>query len=277
MLYDNPFRSHTDKVELLTAAGIAAPAEWTTVRNRFAAFTEHPGSRAQQSLTDAIVNGTDADTGTLYALALAEASADPPTRAAVRNQVEAAVLTRLRELYRPSAVSNYLQAADTFDAIAAKLTAAAKAVNITADAETIVNANDKQRTAWTSALLAARELDATVPLLTAAAHLAGLTVNTVEATFALTIDPGNTTRRAAWTAHDTASGRCGKWAALLAAGCTIRAHRQLDAFEPYRRPAPMQEQWETVGRGRHRRVMVDPEEQQPEPPAAKRGPKLQVL
>lgn len=279
MLYANPLYTHKTSVATLTSVGIEPPAEWLELAARFSDFAELPGDAALGLLTDAIVNGTKADTGTLWALAIAESQNNPQSTAAVRNHVQAAVVRRLHELYAQSAMTNFTKVCDMFDAAAKRLTAAAKVVDIDSDAERVVNADDKVRTAWSDALMAARELDKLVAVLAAAAELAGANVRTPEALFALTIDPGTVKRRTAWEAHDSEPGRCGKWNALLAAGCTIRAHRKLDTLQPYRRPQPMQEKWVQLSRGTHQRVMVDPEEQQHDEPApdAKRTTKVQML
>lgn len=260
-LYSNHFHNHVDAIRRLADAGITPPAEWQKLANRWSAFREHSGDTARAKLTNAIVEGSKADIDVLYALAIAETLSNPTAKAAVRNGIEAAVLRRMRDLYAPHAEANYTQVADLFDSAATKLTDAAELVDVEAAADTIVTASDQVRTAWSDALLAARELDAAVPLLVAAASLAGQNVTGAEALLSLTFNPGAAKRRLVWQAHDAEPGRCGRWSAMLAAGCTIRANRNLTEVEPYRRPKPLEERHIKTGRGSYTRVIVDPEEE----------------
>lgn len=272
LLHQNPFRTHIDAIRTLADAGIRPPAEWQTLADRWDDFTTISGHTASTKLTDAIVNGGKADIDTLYALSLAETLATAPARAEIRNRIEAATLRKLRAIYQPHAIPNFNKAADIFDSAANRLTAASKLADAEADADTIVNADDTVRAAWSDALIAARQIDAALLVLVAAAGLAGLTINSPESMIALTVNTGTVKRRQVWAAYES-TGRCGRWSALLAAGCTIQANRDIDNFEMYLRPLPMETKHIATGRGSYRRVVVDPEEpgtdvNTPKPPIA---------
>lgn len=256
-MYGNPFRDHVTAVRTLDAAGIPAPKAWTELHTRFTADTPS----ALDRYCDAVVTGDrKADLTVLRALALGETAAAPTHRATVDNALRAHVLRALRALYRPAQFENYTVAATLFDGAATAFTAAAGRIDPEAAAEELITAPEPQRQAWTAALLAAHNLDATLPVLAAAADLAGVPIRTPEATIALTVDATGVHRRRLWESWDSVGHRCGRWSALLAAGATLRALPDLANFQSYRRPEPMQEQWVSVGRGASQRRVVDPED-----------------
>lgn len=257
----DPYTAHTKAVAALTAAGITPPVDWLALRDRFAAHVDAADSMVGR-LTAAVLDGaSDADLTALRAGALAETQATPQESATVTNVLRTAVVRRLRDLYAPHAEPNYLAVATLFDAQADKFTRAAAIVDPESDPADLITADVKTRTAWTDASLAAVELDRLVPVLQSAADLAGTSTDRPETLFALIADPGEVHRRTAWEAFNTSGGRCGRWAALLAAGITLRACNPLAALAPYRQPKPLEERWEPVTRGQYRRIVVDPEDQ----------------
>jgi hypothetical protein len=169
--------------------------------------------------------------------ALAEATALPPAEAEVNNNVQGAVLARLRGIYSPHAKGNYQQLADQFTTTADRLTDAMTVCDPDASPEDIVNATAKVRTAWSEAQQLALQLTAQMPALHAAANLAGITVNTPEQLLALVVHADGAHRRRVWEAWDTTDGRTGRWGARIRLGSTIRA-ANLDHLEPTRNPDP---------------------------------------
>src|SRR5262249_22528557 len=88
---------------------------------------------------------------------------------------------------------------------------------------------------------------------------------------ALSVNVTDQHRRRVWEAWESTGG-CGRWSALHAAGLAIRAlpADQLDAFEPYRSPKPLQEQLVPISpMGTYENVVVDPEDPQLPPELAK--------
>jgi hypothetical protein len=89
------------------------------------------------------------------------------------------------------------------------------------------------------------------------------------AVFGLTVDAGELHRRRAFEAFDTEGGRTGRFGPLCSLGARLRA-ADLDAYEPYRRPAPLvHRQRQIAGRpiGYVENVTTDPEDQRPAVPA----------
>lgn len=267
-VFTNPYREHVDAVERLAAVGVHPPQPWQELRARWA-DTDIVTESAVDRYADAIVTGAAEDLATLHTLALAEAAATPQSRAAITGAVQQRVLRKLRTIYAANADSNYRKVAALFDKAAATFGKCAAVVDPETDAADLVQADDRTRKAWVDALLAARELDALLPVLASAAALAGARTGSAEAKLALSVDTRGLHRRAVWTAFDS-SGRCGRWSAI-AAITQIRALPDLAELEPYRRAVPMQEKHLKVGRGMYRKVVVDPEDEPAEPAADRRG------
>jgi hypothetical protein len=80
---------------------------------------------------------------------------------------------------------------------------------------------------------------------------------------ALTVDPSSLHRRKVWECWETTEGRCGRWSALAALGARLRA-ADLDGFEAYRRPKPMEVKQIRVGPGIWQVLQVDPEDAEAE-------------
>jgi hypothetical protein len=159
----------------------------------------------------------------LHALALAE-TVDAMTQDKVDNAVSAAVERRLFELYAKVAQANYASAARQFDAIAKQFTdAAATAIDVEADASTVIDKPDAVRSAYLEAEVFAHRLSALIELLIAAAELADVRIDGVEGTLPLCVDPGSLHRRRIWECWETTTGRTGRWGA----GETRRTHQSL--------------------------------------------------
>ena len=259
-MYENYFADHVDAVQRLADAGIAPPKAWSDLLRRYQEFAEMTPGGCAQRIVDAVLTGKQtADMPMQYVLAIAEADATPTAIAAVRNRVQSAVLAQLRGAYASAAAANYTKAAALFNAAATTFTASAEAVDVEAVAEEVLNTHDEQRQAWAAAPVQARELDQLLEVLALAAELAGHHIVN-DSQYTLVVDDAGVPRREAWAAWDTNAGRCGRWSALLAVGCQLRTHPDLDTFAPAPRPAPMEERWVTESRGVFIRELVDPEE-----------------
>ena len=258
-MYENYFADHVDAVQRLDHAGIAPPKLWTELHARYEAFAEMTPGGCGERLVDAVLSGKQtADMPALYALAIAEAEVHPTGIAAVRNRVRDATLAQLRGAYASAAATNVTKAGAAFNAAATTFAAAHDAVGVESDAEEVLHGDEQARQAWADAPVLARELDQLLDVLVLAGSLAGHHIST-DAQFSLVVDATGVPRRTAWQAWDAEGGRCGRWSALLATGCQLRAHPDLDTFAPDPRPAPMEERWHATGRGQFTRELVDPE------------------
>ena len=173
----------------------------------------------------------------LRADALAETSAMPTAHAEVTAAIRAAVLTSLREYYQPHAVANYASAADYYDGLAQKFTAAADLVDPETDAAAMVDEPEKLRRAWSSAEQLAHRLTAALAGLSAAASLAGVPIDQ-EHLIALTIDVTGCHRRKVWSAWET-EGTTHRTLGCAARGRCHAARRSTStSCEPYRTAPP---------------------------------------
>jgi hypothetical protein len=180
----------------------------------------------------------------------------------------------MRQIYSTIAVDSYRKVAAEFDCAATKFSTAAGKCDPGADGASVVGLPDATRTAWMDAARHAAALDRLTPVLHAAAQLAGAPATARRdqggkdaALLPLVCDPGTAHRRRVWEAW-TAQGRTGRWGPLLALGVTIRALPELDGFQTYRTPAPMQTRTISTGRGMSTEATFDPEDpdyQEPEP------------
>lgn len=297
-LHRNPQAGFETRLRHVASAGIALPSEMEQLRERLKAFQRATdGNPMRKRLAAAVVaDDPAADLELWWAAALAEAAANPPLIADLREYVRLHTNRRIREVYAEVAEPTYLAIGAQFDKAAASLTAAAALVDIEAPAEAVVDANDKQRKAWKDAATAATQLGRLLPSLKAAAVLAEVCDDDAESDLPLCVDPGELHRREVWSAWETelreaqaertaannlpftkpeplTRSRTGRWGALLRLGATLRACPP-DAFTPYRRPARLEERTVTID-GRNQRITVDPEDPdyqppQPNPPASPR-------
>lgn len=264
MQYDD----HVSMVLDATVPGVVGPpGEWAELRQRFDGFAGMTGTAADR-LTAAVIAG-DTDVFELRTLALAEAAAaaQPTAMAKVTNTVKAAVGERLQHIYQQHAEGIYDKIADTFDATARKFIAAADQVDPEAAADEVVGANTKVRNAWSEAPALAAELDRLLPALVASARLCGMSGHDALLPLPLTVSTEGHHRRVVWTAWDS-DGRCGRWSAIVASGVQLRAARDPQSVQDYRRPKPFIERIETRD-GTDWVVWDDPEDEgyvEPEPP-----------
>lgn len=259
----DPLNTHLACVETLHSNGVEAPREWLELRGRLVNFiaAEKP---CTCRLAEEIVTPSGADLDLLRAAALAEQT---PSTADVNNVVRAAVHTRLAELYAPQhAGRSYRAAADKFNDIAKKFTACADLVDVDGNSDTIVGEHEKVRRAWLDGAVHARALTDWLPVLCAAAELAGavgvsaLTEDADPLRLALVCDAGRAHRRKVWTAWAVTGGRTGRWGALHTLGVKLRAHPHPDRLDEYRRPLPLQGRWVPAKHGGHEQLWVDPED-----------------
>ncbi len=259
-----PMTRHVNLVKKV-ATVVEPPPDWTTLLDRFTTFTTMTGS-AGDRLAAAVIDGDDT-VPELRTLALAEAAgeAKPTIAAAVINRVRADVLPKLEAIIAEHSDAIFNAVADGFDAIAEQFTAAAKLADPEADAETMVTANAKQRSAWSEAPVLAAQLDEIIPAVQAAAKLCGADGPDTLTLLPLVLDPDGCHRRVVWEAFNS-TGRAGRWSAIAAAGIPIRCHRDPASIAPYRLAKPFEQRAETRN-GEHRTYWVDPEDDDyaPEP------------
>lgn len=254
----NALRELTEAADTLAAAGATIPDTYTRIHDRWNSYCELTYNHTTR-LAAAVTNPDDpADLDTLRALALAE-RAGARDEADLDTDIRAAVYLALAEAYEPVAAQNYKTIAARFDTLATAFTKAAAQCDPEAPAEQMVTAGDKARKAWTDVQLHTHELDTHLHLLRMAAQLAGQRITPPDGLLALTCDTTGHHRRRVWEAWDTTTGRTTRWGALHAAGVTIRAV-DLDEYEHYRRPAPMEVRYVRDSHG-HRPVQHDPEDE----------------
>jgi len=258
MLGQHPLDLLREQINTVAAAGGTVPDTYTTINQRWSRYL-NIGHDTSALLADAITTpGDTSDLAQLRALALAERCGSIE-QADLTKELKAPVLLALRAAYEPVADANYRTLADKFTATAAAFTKAVSAADPDLPAEQMVTQSEKARKAWTDAAIHAVELDQQLTALRAAAVLAGLRAHDNDALLPLTCDTTGLHRRRVWEAWETTTGRTGKWGALVAAGVTIRA-ADIDEYEHYRRPAPLEVKYvrDTYG---HRPVQIDPEDQ----------------
>ena len=205
-----------------------------------------------------------ADIELLRAAAFAESSVNSIDEASVTDAVRVAVYGRLVALYQPVAGKHYRAVAKSFDDLADRFTAAAKIVNPEASSDEVLCAAGGARAAWFTAAEVAGQLDALLPVLCAAAELAGapsgiarLVEESDGLRLALVCDPKRTHVRRTWEAFNTTGGRCGRWAALRRLDIAIRAHGNPAKLEAYAQPKPYEIRWEQGKFGGYDRRVVD--------------------
>jgi hypothetical protein len=225
-------------------------------------FTAAP---VRERLIEAVVNGGD-DVPMLRALAYAEASGE---RVDVVVEVRSAVYPRLVQFYSEVAATNYAKVGEEFDAVASEFSAAAGLCDPEADSDSIVGQPDPVRSGWLDAAKYAATLDKLVPILQAAAELAGVHTGDDTWLLLLLIDTAGLHRRRVWEAWKADGERCGHWSALAALGARIRT-ADLEGFEPFRTPKPfIRKQFPKPGpdnRGIYDVVISDPEDADYVPP-----------
>jgi hypothetical protein len=183
-------------------------------------------------------------------------------QADVRRQV----FEQLRGIYSGVARANYAAIAAQFDQQAKAFMGAASTANVEADAaDMLKTGTGKQHRAWLDAESHARRLSDLVEPLTAAASLAGVKIADTERDtilLPLTVDTAGQHRRKVWTAWLHTDGRTGRWGALAAAGCVIRA-ADLDELQVYAELRPIEHRQVQIPgqpRGTYELQIHDPED-----------------
>lgn len=258
MLGQHPLSTLRTNVGIVTAAGGTVPDTYTHISDRWDQYL-NLGAGHTTVLADAITTpGNTTDLARLRALALAE-YAGAPDQVGLTNELRGPVFLALRDAYQPAAEPNYQLLAEQFNTTATAFTKAVTTTDPDQSAEQMVTQPDKARRAWTDAAILAAQLDQQLPVLRAAADLAGLTIRDSDGLLPLTCDTAGLHRRRVWEAWETNTGRTTRWGALRAAGINIRA-ADLDGYEHYRRPAPLEVKYIRDGYG-HRPVQIDPEDE----------------
>jgi transposase-like protein len=155
-------------------------------------------------LIDVLLHGgaDEARIAELRALAEAEAM---PTNPALMSIVQGSVRVELCDLYAPVAAAGYDAVAKVFDDTAAKFTTCAGKVDVEADSEAVVALPAAARSAWIDAIGHAAALDEHLPVLVAAAELAGTIVDTDTLLLPLIVRNTDTLhRRRLWQAFGSA-------------------------------------------------------------------------
>jgi len=253
--------SYLSSIDALTAQGAIVTDAFEAVRRGWkAANSDATTADLEARILEAIVIG---DAGKVEQAMMA-AQLAKGDRGAIRGRIARAVLPALRAAYAESAAANYASFAVMYDKAAAKLAACASKVDIELPAEKIVGLSASERAGWMDAALAAKEVDRLFAVLVDAATLAGIrdADSNPGTRIALATDPGTAHRRRVHEAW-ASKGRCGRWAALLALGVSLRA-AAVDAFTPYGDPAPITIRQVSVamGAGVHgtRQIPIDPED-----------------
>jgi hypothetical protein len=241
------------------------PAAWTTLKGRLDSLSAALASNTlHRRLTDQVLHGGDTlDVGALLALAVAEKAVN--VRASIVEDIHREVLAALHQAYQPHAARRSA-AADKFDKTARRFTELVAVCDPEIDAATALGLDARAQAAYKAAPGVAAELDALIPALSAAALLSNAApANPAESLeIPLTIDPAGCHRRTIWlgwhqlrqtrepsavwtlasmtSAEEPVNARCGRWSGLLAAGATLRAHRNPAELELYAPPPPFQTQ-----------------------------------
>lgn len=241
-----------EQVRTILDAGGTVTDEYTRLEDRWAAFY-NADTNVLDRLTDAVIgDGTPEEIANLWALAIANATANTVTEATVRNTVQRTVDLALTREYAKTAEDNYNVIRDRFNREAEAFAKAHEIVPATTDAATLVTASEKIRKAWAEGQARASGLTGIVPTLVLAAQLAGKRLASPTTPIGLVVDADGLHRRRVWEAYEEG------WTALLQLGAKIHAPR-LDEYADYREPAPIAIEHVRAGIG-FRAVEVDPED-----------------
>jgi len=259
------FKKHRSLVGVLADAGVPPPARWTELNEQLSTYLDLDDLAAQRLAAAVITPHKNTDLTALRAHALAEQSAPPERAAQVLKLVVFAVLDAMLDVYTPVAQENYRHIADRFNCAAERFVHAANTVDAESDPRDMVVADDAQRQAWLDAEILAAELDQLVPVLVAAAELAGVHItNNAGPMIAATVATEGMHRRKIWQAWQHTGGRTSRWGALNKLGALIRAC-DLATFQPYREPRPLiYKQQQAIGqpRGIVEQIVIDPEDEE---------------
>lgn len=245
-LHRNPAERFDANLRIVTRAGIEPPPEIAALRERLEDFRQSAfTSSALDRVVDAVVGGTDEPMPVLWSAACAEFTITDPRKNDLLNLVRLRVNTAIREKYAPVAIANYELIAARFNEAAQGFSAAAAVCDPTTSADIVVAAPDKMRKAWQASATHADELSTLLPVLKAAAELAGICGADEDDAIRLAVDGTGIDRDVlidAWlterresleatkhrnndpfTRQTPTQTRGGRWTALLTAGAIIRA------------------------------------------------------
>ena len=253
---------YLQNVERIVASGGEIPDDFRAIAEAWRAVGID-AARAVQAVEQAVASGASPETVQSATLAAATTQTAGAV-AGVRKRIAPAVLRALGAAYQPVGRSNYNAIARLFDEAAGRFTACAEKAPVAQGPESVVGVPSKVGQAWIEAADHAAELDRLLPLLSLSAEMTGAIsdkggddARMDDWHLGLCCDPGTAHRRRLWEAWES-RGRVGRWGALLALGCTIRA-ADLGTFAFYRRPKPMETRTQRVGPG-YRQYKVDPED-----------------
>lgn len=227
----------TSDLAIVRSNGGIVSEKYEQIEERYRTYSDRNRTNATQRFIDAVVEGApDDEVALAHALAVADATSTPVSRAEVANALAAQVEKHLRRAYGSVAGSNYDRIADRFNEAGSKFAALHAIVPATTDPATLVAKTEKIRKAWLDAQPLANELERLVPALAAAARLAFQTprITGTSAYIGLSVDTTGLHRRRVWEAWESPN----RWTKLLTLGATIQAV-DLDDYEPYREPAEM--------------------------------------
>jgi hypothetical protein len=280
---------HIYTVDSLRGVGITPPPAWLELRRRYealqAAQNNHP---MLDRLTKAVLAG-GGDIDALWAASVAEQHPAHPD--IVLAHVGNYVFPELVKIWAPHARKSYGIIAEKWARTASQFHDCAAAVNVEADADSIVDTDRKGQQCWRDALGLSRQLDELLFPLMCAAALAGAEGDPSNLTFdpaalALPLTVSNLDRlhkRHAWNrwhslpddwppmepltrqAYEQAvtptpppTPRCGRWSGLISLGAELHAHDKPSELLLATAPKPHHVEWVLNGRGSYDLRRVDP-------------------
>lgn len=232
-------------VDTLAGHGATLPAEWHTIRERWAAYIEREPAPIDD-LAAAILNGHDDDLDQLTLAAYSHRAATPQVTAPIRDELAGHVLKALQAAYATVAADNYRTAAEAYTAAGKRYAKAVNTIDPDTDPSNLLDATAATRSAWAEIEPLAVELDTLLHRVKTAARLTHPGQIDTPHLLGLAITPrAKEDRRALWAAWEGTNDdnpRGGKWTRLARLGTPIAAPTPLEDWRPYRRPEPVQRQ-----------------------------------
>lgn len=224
-----------DDIRLIEEAGGTFSDEYHHIVERKATFDRLTGI-AQERFIEAALGNEDDDEVILWrSLALAEAVANPTHHATIRNALtDAADKIRAVELEK-TAQANYDLIRARFNEAATAFGKAHEVIPADTDPALLALAPEKTRKAWVEGQTRTGTLNQLIPLLLAAARIAGTNVDNKHA-LGLTVSAEGLHRRRVWEAWESEN----RWTALIDLGATIQAP-SLNEYTYYREPKPIEQ------------------------------------
>lgn len=242
-----------EDIRLIQDAGGTFTDEYHRIAERKATFD--PGDPiAQERFIEAALGDDHDDEVILWrSLALAETVANQTHYATIRNALTtAADKVRAIEI-KKTADDNYELIRSRFNDEATAFSKAHEIIPADTDPALLALAPEKTRKAWVEGQTRIGTLNQLIPLLLAAARLAGKNVDNTHA-LGFTISAEGLHRRRVWEAWESDN----RWTALITLGATIQAP-SLNDYTHYREPKPL-ERVQVRGDFGMRMEDVDPED-----------------